>query len=513
MSNQLLTPKELNIPGFEHFRLQQLEAIESIEQAAKRFTGLCMPTGAGKSLAYVAAAVKLGYRTAILTSTKALQDQIVKDFGSIGLMDVRGRTNYVCNLDHSLTAAEAPCVYDRAFECPYSAECEYRIAIARARQANLLVTNYHFWALAKESLGKFDLVVLDEAHDSPEILASLVSLRLSQKMLKRFEWDLPRYKKVTLWRHWAAHNSAALGGMLTSFGEPSTFKKAVQMSRTLFLKRKLDRVAVMRDDDWVLQSDDRGVTFYPVGDISSYSEEMLFNGIENVVLCSATLSPKTMELLVDGLPYYIYNCDSDFAASRNPIYHVDTAKITTKSTEGDYKVWLQRIDQIISQRLDRKGLISAHSYKRRNTIVGGSKHKDILFSHYRENLSEVVATFKETHAPAVMVSPALTTGYDFPDDECRYQIIGKVPFPDISDWIMQRRMKKDKDLLTYLTTQALVQTCGRGMRSADDWCEVIIIDDVFKWFVERMGRYAPKWFMDRVQLRNTLPTPLSVEGR
>jgi hypothetical protein len=40
-----------------------------------------------------------------------------------------------------------------------------------------------------------------------------------------------------------------------------------------------------------------------------------------------------------------------------------------------------------------------------------------------------VATFKRRKAPAFLVSPSMTTGWDFPYDQCRWQIIAKVPIP------------------------------------------------------------------------------------
>ena len=97
--------------------------------------------------------------------------------------------------------------------------------------------------------------------------------------------------------------------------------------------------------------------------------------------------------------------------------------------------------------------------------------------------------------PAILVSPSVVTGYDFPYDECRFQIVGKLGFPDTRDPIMKARIKKDPDYSSYLAMQSLVQSSGRGGRATDDWCETFIIDDNAKWFLWKFKHFAPDWFM------------------
>jgi hypothetical protein len=42
----------------------------------------------------------------------------------------------------------------------------------------------------------------------------------------------------------------------------------------------------------------------------------------------------------------------------------------------------------------------------------------------------------------------------------------------------------DPDYANYVAMQKLVQAVGRGMRAPDDWCETLIVDDQFSWFVK-----------------------------
>src|SRR4051812_36586670 len=93
-----LKPIDIGLPAkFTKWRPGQLTALgRSLSPTAKRFQAHSMPVGEGKSLYYVAQALLESTRACILTSTRGLQDQLMKDFASIGMVDMRGRGNYPC---------------------------------------------------------------------------------------------------------------------------------------------------------------------------------------------------------------------------------------------------------------------------------------------------------------------------------------------------------------------------------------------------------------------------------
>src|SRR5258707_8109244 len=95
----------------------------------------------------------------------------------------------------------------------------------------------------------------------------------------------------------------------------------------------------------------------------------------------------------------------------------------------------------------------------------------------------MVTAFRKTPEALgyVLVSPSVMTGWDFPDSQCRFQILAKLPFPDTRSKITQARQALDKDYGPYLMMQNLVQAVGRGMRSKTDWCETLIVDDNCAW--------------------------------
>jgi Rad3-related DNA helicase len=165
------------------------------------------------------------------------------------------------------------------------------------------------------------------------------------------------------------------------------------------------------------------------------------------------------------------------------------------------------MDTIIRQRLDRKGIIHTTSYDRQNQIYNRSEHKDIIIAPRPNELRSALEEFKAAEAPRILMSPAVTTGYDFPGSMCEYQILLKVPFIDQRSPVMSARAEADPEYLPYLTAQTFVQTCGRAMRSPEDQSENFVLDAHANWFLKKHRDLFPPWFMRQVRYPNGLPSP------
>ena len=94
-----------------------------------------------------------------------------------------------------------------------------------------------------------------------------------------------------------------------------------------------------------------------------------------------------------------------------------------------------------------------------------SRHQSNLWSHSQEDVVQVVNRFRQASPPATLVSPAVTSGWDFPEDECRYIIIGKIPFGDGRSPVNKARKADDPKFGYFEAMQTIVQEAGRGTRS------------------------------------------------
>ena len=527
-------PSVFGLPSkFQQWRTEQLQAIQATSQAQGRFTAHALPTGSGKSLAAMAVAQMMGWRVVYLTSTKGLQRQLEEDFGgSGGLVDIRGQGNYRCRLmnDDDFTGAcdHGPCHAGYLCQYRFGGGCSYFDAVGRAKHARSVVTNYKYWVMVNKyaetvgvtkegepkgpPLGKFDLLVLDECHNAPDELSESLSFSIHKHETEGLlgmaaPWAT---ENVDHWRDWAdpaAVRAEALMIDLSNqvrFDHYSPARRAFKQIKDL--KRKLDDLAECQGQ-WVANMKRTNeITFAPVW--PSHYKHSLFLDVPRVMLLSATVRPKTADLLgIKSTELEFYEYDSSFPVNFRPVIHIPTVRMNNRTNDDELRLWLTRIDQIIKGRLDRKGIIHTVSYDRRNLVVKNSKYANCMISHDSSNTSSIVGLFKRAAPPAVLVSPSVSTGWDFPYDQCRYQIIGKLAFIDTRDKIAKARCAADDEYSPYIAAQELVQMCGRGMRSVDDFCESLIIDDNIRWFIKRYKHFFARWFLQSYSSVRTVPDP------
>jgi Rad3-related DNA helicase len=229
---------------------------------------------------------------------------------------------------------------------------------------------------------------------------------------------------------------------------------------------------------------------------------MLFQQVPKIILLSAILTPHIVENLGIDKPQWI-EAESPFPASNTPITHINTMRVDHRATDEMMMTWVRRIDDIIRGRQDKKGLVFTVSYARAKLLRENSRYKEQIFIHDTKNVREVVEKFKAAPAPAVLVSPSVTTGWDFPQEECEYIVVGKVPYPDTRGALIQARMADNRDWAAQLAMETLVQETGRGTRSADDKCQVLVVDDAWRWWWPKYKHFAPTWFQERVSRHST----------
>jgi Rad3-related DNA helicase len=538
-------PSALGLPErFSDWRPGQEDAALRAVESTKRFVVLALPTGSGKSLAYLAAAQLSGERTAFLTSTRGLQNQLEKDFGDSGLLDVRGQNNYPClykangrtitmrdvqtDFADEIKCDEGPCHGGVRCELKESG-CVYFDRVRLARQVALVSTNYSYWMHQMEhggGLGSFGMLVLDEAHDALDQLSSYLAVELFLGDLETLGEPcdkFPDYSKFEQWkvcsRVWLdrarSQRENLEAAVKDGLADSSVDRRAIHTVRHLKkLERKLAQLSSAQGD-WVFQVTRRGPSgslvarFDPVWP-ADYAERRLFCGIKKIVLTSATIRPKTLSLLgvgSDSMEFVEY--PSSFPVRNRPVYFVPSVRMDKRATPGHLRAWISKIDAIIRPRLGTKGIVHATSYQRTQWVARNSEFGQYMLTHTSETAQKVIEQFKRTSAPCILVSPSVGTGYDFADDFVRWQLIVKTPFPDTRDLVTKERTKRDRDFPMYSAMQELVQTAGRIVRSETDWGETIIVDDNFgDWFWPKFKKFAPKWFAEAVQMCRVIPRPL-----
>ena len=488
-----------------------------------RFLGMSIPTGSGKSLSGLLLSRLSEARTVILTATKGLQEQYMRDARPLGAVLVKGQNNFPCILVNGrLNADEGPC-HD-GIPCAVREQCPYRIQLKKALEAKLVITNYAYWLAQtnfSSGLGEFGLMICDEGHSCFSSMENYLTIFLSRLDIRAIGIDFPESAdQWNVWKSWAEVSVPIAADAVNKIEQeikgyrsrnqivPSHISRSYRTANGIHARIK--RLASV-GEQWVIQKTYHGYRFVPKW-VSNYSQH-LFHDIPKVVLMSAILSHRSADYLgvpSNGSRAWI-EMDSHFPPANTPIYHIPTARINYRTDDYGSTIWCSRIDQIIQRRLDRKGIVFTVSYERAKMLLSRSRFKDIMFTHSTGDVIQVVEKFKKAPAPAVLVSPSVTTGYDFPASSAgvRYLVVGKVPFPDSKDPVTKARFDEDKDWSSYLAMETFVQECGRATRGPDDRVECLVVDDMWVWWYWKHKQFAPKWFQDRVKgSLEVVPDPL-----
>lgn len=506
-------PYTFGLPGkFSTYRKQQDVAIVRGVTSPARFVAQSAPVGFGKSVNVVMQAVLRGKRTVVLTATKGLQDQYLAEFKSMGLVDQRGRDNY-SHPTHTgaYTCESGPCM--GGLNCQYKGNgCPYDAAVGAFNRAQLAVTNYAWWlaCAGNDKIVAPDFLVLDEAHDAPAQLENTLAFVLQDRDIRAYLPTAPatpadEFFLDSAWASWARLGVSMLSPEIAKLRQLAQAKRlgsdgAKQLKTFQRLQHHLSMLQTAGPDClWVYERlhNPGGWMFNPLHP-AQFAERFLFRGVANGLLTSGTMTPKTLHTLgltPDNTDYQDY--PSPFDPARAPIYQFTTGvRWDNRTDAADVRYMIALMDNVIDQRRDRKGIIHTVSYARQQQIMDVSRHVGMMYANQRRKKgvqdvgahtsAGVVHAFKGAPPPAVLVSPTVTTGWDFPGPECEYQIICKLPFPDASGRIMRARAVVDPEYAAHLCAVEIQQMCGRGMRGPTDQCETLIMDDHAKWF---LGKY------------------------
>lgn len=233
------------VPGYRP-RAAQLRMAEAVAEAFDLGSKLVVEagTGTGKTFAYLVPALLSGRHVLVSTGTRTLQDQLFhRDLPMLAaalgrpvkVALLKGRANYLCRqrLQEATRGRTAPALTRIARwaettrsgdiaelssvpetdpvwmeatstrdnclgnECPQFQRCHVVLARREAMAADLVVVNHHLLladlALREEGFGELlpgaDAVVLDEAHQVPEIAAQFFGHAMSARTLTTLARD------------------------------------------------------------------------------------------------------------------------------------------------------------------------------------------------------------------------------------------------------------------------------------------------------------------------------------
>ena len=508
---------------YRSYRPGQKEAIDAAREAfeaGKRFVVVEAPTGSGKSGIAVTMA-RESDNAFVVTAQKLLQDQYVHDFPDLALM--KGRANYPC-LIAPTHAAAAPCLAGR--KLPECEDCPYFTAKDAAIAASNTTMNYAYYLAELNYSGGFgerELLVLDEAHNAEAALMNFAQVTVSDQLLATagVPAQLPPFAQDRQdWFDWAEEllplltkRSAELEERIREAPIGSELSLAMLRSRQWLDNsgRRLQDLLLSHDageTDWVVEqtrrSEGQAVTFKPVR-VAAFADEYLFRHGRRVLMLSATILDADTYLAslgIDPEDAAVIRVDSDFPLRNRPIKLRPSARLTRHHLERDLPRLAQAIARVMDEHPTEKGVIHAHSYQIAGFIRQNlpAVHRNRLVVHFDSSGREAALHQHMTSPDAtVLLTPSMTEGIDLADDLARWQVLCKIPYPNLGDPQVKARSETDRSWYDWRTCLSVVQAYGRVVRGRDDYAVTYLLDADFPAFIRRQRQRLPDWFMDAVE--------------
>lgn len=511
--SKTLPEAERHFP-FKEPRRDQLETISEIIEAVSRgYKYIVLEAGTGTGKSAIAATLSSIYESSyILTVTKQLQDQYVKDFPNLSL--VKGRANFTCRKDPTLTCDEGKCICE-ADPCENpKTECDYFIQKHRALNSRAVISNYHYMFLELNYVEDFtrrQLMIFDEAHNLENVIMSQLKLEFSIEDLKDYlKLDITDDLLFELengdYDAWLMFIQEVRDRYLKELERIADIPKPQLAEKVAFIKNEIAGCNHFIENiaydpySWIFDYNDEYeiLQFKPLK-VDRYARTTLFDYGDVCVFMSATILDwrffaKCLGIREDEI--YAIRRKSPFDMSRNPIKSLGQYDLSHKHIRKNAPKTVDDVKRILDRHESDKGIIHTVSGTCRDYLKGMLDNPRLI-EHNTQNRAEQLELFKSTEEPMVLISPSMSEGVDLPGDLCRFQIIYKLPYPDLGDRQIMMRANADEDWYNYKTALALVQAYGRGMRFEEDWCTTYFIDSRIEEFV-KTSRFLPDSFKDLI---------------
>lgn len=88
---------------------------------------------------------------------------------------------------------------------------------------------------------------------------------------------------------------------------------------------------------------------------------------------------------------------------------------------------------------------------------------------------------------------------DLKDDLSRFQVLVKVPYPDLSDTGVRIKLERDTMWYDWQTALRPVQMYGRSVRSETDHAATYVLDFNFTLFLDKHRELFPDYFLEALE--------------
>lgn len=523
-------------------RLEQLELLDFTKESIlsnNKYILLDAPTGIGKSY-YVVMFMdwfKKEYdMTAsfdILTNSKILQEQYTKDFNFMN--SLWGKGSYYC--EQFQTGCEtgmkmAKLSNTQCENCPYK-EAKWKFDNGTVGLTNFhLFLTYHLYA---PQAWKRDsrVLIIDEAHEFENIFSDFITTDLNKYILKRNGFDdndiiqalnlfdnnmtVGEFIKV-INENLIPIANKTLNSLVSKFEETKNIEfidKAQTLERNIYKWQSIEAQYEQYPDNWIIESELK-VTYSNDGKVKEeymdykvqpvwaypYLEQTIWSKYDYIIFMSGTILSKDIFSDMNGLDKNrtaYTSMESPFEIDKRPIYYFSNlGKQTYATKEITWQRQLPVIKKILRKHKKNKGIIHTTNYELQRWTSESLPDNDRILTHDTINRNHILESHYNRIDPTILVSPSMMVGVDLPDDFSRFQILLKMPYPNLGSKKIKKRMETMSEYYNITTVRDIIQAYGRSIRSLDDYADTYILDGCFSNLLNRCPQYFPSWFKNAI---------------
>jgi len=239
--------------------------------------------------------------------------------------------------------------------------------------------------------------------------------------------------------------------------------------------------------------------------VAAMAQNLLAECAEVTVLSSAYLGHREVLAECFGLDaegVRVFTIGSPFSLEQRPIEYRPVGALSRATREKLEPALFAEVAAILAAHPDDKGLIHVPSYDMGRRLVADlnarapRESRRLLWIDSAGGKSPALEHHRASPLPTVLVSPSLREGVDLPDDFLRFQVLTKLPYPDLGDPWTAARQARDHRWYAVETAKALVQAYGRSCRHVGDHGVTYVLDGQFARFLQRYRVLLPEWFLD-----------------
>ena len=186
--------------------------------------------------------------------------------------------------------------------------------------------------------------------------------------------------------------------------------------------------------------------------------------------------------------------------SKRPIYTDFVGRMSGKRRgipNWKNKKAIYKIKELLDKHPTEKGVIHTSSNEQAFWIMEKLKEYPLVFVG-GEDRNIVLKEFAQSDKREILIGASIKDGVDFKGDLCRFQIIFKIPYPQLNEQV-KYRSDLDPKWFYYQAVMALMQAYGRGIRDKEDHCVMYIIDTSFRELFDYNRKFFNEYFIEAVQ--------------